>query len=356
MSHLALLGAGPTAVGGGGPPPDVTAPIVSNPALVGTGETSLVGTIDTDEGNGTGWAVISSSSSVPSKAQIKAGQMHTGAAAVDSDSVAVGAPGEIEFNFTGVIGTGYYLHAFHEDDATNQSNVVSSAIGYTWMADAYIETQNTDTGRGGTLDGANNEIDWTNINIGAAHPQKKLVVLCGHNGNTTRITDFQATGLTFTKLASYGTADDTNNANTVAAFIADAPNGGSVTGLKSINDSAADPARGAVCFYVTMRSATLHDILKANGTSINSLSGDIDLDEDGLLIGYSQTSTASNDIAWTGLATEDNDDFMGATTNYSSAHHVHSGGAESARTVTADWSVDPSNNIRLLVLSFAGRV
>lgn len=352
MSRLALMGAGPSAGGAGAA--DVTAPVLSAASGAALSETSLRSRMTTDEGNGTIFTVASTASNVPSKAQIEAGQMHTGAAAAGAANAAVSlGVNDITVGSLSV-GGGFYLHSFQRDVAGNESNVVSSAIAYTWMADAYIETQNTDTGRGGTLDGANNEINWTNINIGAAHPSKKLIAVCHHNGNSTRLTAFEASGLTFTKLASYGTADDTNNANTVAAFIADAPNGGSVTGLKVKNDSGADPARGSVSFYTTMRSATLHDILKHNDSAVNSISGNVDLDQDGLIIALSTTTTASNDCDWTGVV-EDNDDFAGATNNYSAGHLAHSGAAELNRSIVADWTVDPSNNIRLLALSFARR-
>jgi hypothetical protein len=111
---------------------DVTAPTLSNPVDDNAGETDGALTVDTDEANGTLYWVISTSSSAPSAAQVKAGQMHTGAAAADSGSQAVVGTGTQ--TITGESGltasTTYYAHFMHEDAATNQSTV-SSGNGFT---------------------------------------------------------------------------------------------------------------------------------------------------------------------------------------------------------------------------------
>lgn len=110
---------------------DTTAPVLSSPTDTQTGETTAQITVDTDEGNGTLYWVLSTSASAPSKAQIKAGQMHTGAAAAASGSAAVSGTGTRTVNPTGLTyGTTYYAHFMHEDAAGNQSNV-SSGNGFT---------------------------------------------------------------------------------------------------------------------------------------------------------------------------------------------------------------------------------
>jgi hypothetical protein len=111
---------------------DVTAPTLSNPVDDNAGETDGALTVDTDEGNGTLYWVISTSASAPSAAQVKAGQMHTGAAAADSGSQAVSGTGTQ--TITGESGltasTTYYAHFMHEDASSNQS-AVSSGNGFT---------------------------------------------------------------------------------------------------------------------------------------------------------------------------------------------------------------------------------
>jgi hypothetical protein len=69
--------------------PDTTAPVLSSPVGTTTGATTATVGATTDEGNGTLYVVVTTSATAPSAAQIKAGQDHTGAAAVFDDSQAV---------------------------------------------------------------------------------------------------------------------------------------------------------------------------------------------------------------------------------------------------------------------------
>lgn len=113
-----------TEYGGG----DSTAPTLSSPVDTKTGTTTGSGSVSTNEGNGTLYWVVSTSATPPSAAQVKAGQMHTGAAAADSGSQAVSGTGvqNISGGFDGLSSaTAYTAHYMHEDAATNQSNVVS---------------------------------------------------------------------------------------------------------------------------------------------------------------------------------------------------------------------------------------
>lgn len=110
------------AAGGG----DTTAPTLSSPT--GTGGTGTCsGTVSTDEGNGTLYAVATASATAPSAAQVKAGQDHTGSAALRVVSQAVSATG-VQTVASGACSAGTrYLHYMHEDAAANQSTVSSSA-------------------------------------------------------------------------------------------------------------------------------------------------------------------------------------------------------------------------------------
>jgi hypothetical protein len=81
-----------------------------------------------DEPTGTLYWVITQSSSQPSSAQIKAGQNHTGAAAVDSGSIAVSAEGAQPDSTSALTGAeAYYLHAIHTDAGGADSNIVTSS-------------------------------------------------------------------------------------------------------------------------------------------------------------------------------------------------------------------------------------
>ncbi len=107
---------------------DTTPPTLSSPT--GTGGLGVCsGTVSTDEGNGTLYAVATASATQPSAAQIKAGQDHTGAAALRAVSQSVTATGTQTIAsgaITGGAGT-RYLHYLHTDAASNDSSRVSSA-------------------------------------------------------------------------------------------------------------------------------------------------------------------------------------------------------------------------------------
>lgn len=96
---------------------DVTAPVLSSPAGVAIGANDATGSVVTDEGNGTlyFWATENASESATN---IKA----------SGDSQAVTGTGTQNVSVSGLTAeTGYYLHYVHDDDALNESNVVSSA-------------------------------------------------------------------------------------------------------------------------------------------------------------------------------------------------------------------------------------
>jgi hypothetical protein len=107
---------------------DTTPPTLSSPT--GTGGLGVCsGTVSTNEGNGTLRAVATASATQPSVAQIKAGQDHTGAAALRAVSQSVAATGT-QTVASGAISGGAgtrYLHYLHTDAASNDSNRVTSA-------------------------------------------------------------------------------------------------------------------------------------------------------------------------------------------------------------------------------------
>jgi len=109
------------------------APVLSLPTDAATGMTTASGSVSTTGTSGTLYAVITTSSTSPTAAQIKAGQNHLGASAVVAKSQAVSGSGvqTITGGFTGLTAsTAYYAHYMHENIAAQQSNV-SSADGFT---------------------------------------------------------------------------------------------------------------------------------------------------------------------------------------------------------------------------------
>lgn len=107
---------------------DTTPPTLISATATATGATTASGSVTTDEGNGTIYSVATTSSTKPSKAQVKAGQDHTVAAAPWDASQAISSTGAKSVSVTGLTAeTTYYLHHMHEDAAANQSDVESSA-------------------------------------------------------------------------------------------------------------------------------------------------------------------------------------------------------------------------------------
>lgn len=115
---------------------DVTAPTLTSPTDAANGATAATGSVSTDEGNGTLWWVVSTSGTAPTKAQVKAGQDHTGVAAADAGSQAVAATGVQTLSPAPsglTASTAYTIHFMHEDAAANQS-AVASGDGFTTAA------------------------------------------------------------------------------------------------------------------------------------------------------------------------------------------------------------------------------
>lgn len=107
---------------------DVTPPTISGITVTAITSSGAAVTTTTDEGNGTGYVVISTSVTAPTAAQIIAGQIHTGAAATFAGNVAITAVGTYSVSPTGLASyTSYYAHTVHRDAANNNSNVLTSA-------------------------------------------------------------------------------------------------------------------------------------------------------------------------------------------------------------------------------------
>lgn len=112
--------------GGGG---DTTPPVLSVPTGVKSGSTGGVGSVITNEAGGTLYWVVTTSTAIPSAAQIQAGQTHTGATAPASGSQAVPGTGA-QTTSPAAVGlspsTTYYFHFVQADGAGNESNTLCS--------------------------------------------------------------------------------------------------------------------------------------------------------------------------------------------------------------------------------------
>lgn len=108
---------------------DTTAPTLTSVGAVVESNALAVISATTDEANGTMYLVVTTSSTPPSAAQVRAGQDHTGAAAVFAGNQAIGSTGVKTFNATGLTQlTGYYGYVHHRDAANNDSDVETTGL------------------------------------------------------------------------------------------------------------------------------------------------------------------------------------------------------------------------------------
>lgn len=135
------------------PSSDATAPTLSAAAVTNVASTTATVGCTTNEGNGTVYWVVTTSSTKPSKAEVKAGQDHDGnsLAAGKKGSWAAPTPsgGARTGSATGLsASTTYYAHFMHEDAVGNQSTVISSS---SFTTDAAVTPGSQTFNSNGTL-------------------------------------------------------------------------------------------------------------------------------------------------------------------------------------------------------------
>lgn len=175
---------------------DVTAPTLTSATATATSATTATGGVTTDEA-GPAWAVLTTSSTTPSAAQIKAGQNHTGAAASASDTatLTVGVNSSV-FAFTGLTaGQTYWEHVVQDDTATpaNTSTPITSASSITTPAP---DTTNP-TWPGGTTLGATAKTDTT-VTLTASADATDNVGVTGYEWSSDDGASYPFTSLTKT--------------------------------------------------------------------------------------------------------------------------------------------------------------
>ncbi len=108
--------------------PDAIAPVLSDAAVSAIAATTATLAVDTDEGNGTLYAIASTSATPPSVGQIQAGQDNSGSASAYAGNMSIGTTGTKQFSAAGLsASTTYYAHFQHTDSSSNDSTVLTSA-------------------------------------------------------------------------------------------------------------------------------------------------------------------------------------------------------------------------------------
>ena len=150
------------------------APLLTNPIDAANGANASTGAVDTNDAPGDLYAIVSTSTTKPSSAQIKLGQDHTGTAAPWSGNQLVTATGTQTLSPapSGLTAeTQYYTHFLHEHPLGGDS-LVATASGFTTGAvvstnvgfqaaqdegtsfDLYVDNVNGNDGNSGTSVGA----------------------------------------------------------------------------------------------------------------------------------------------------------------------------------------------------------
>ncbi len=162
---------------------DVTAPVLSAAVDTAAGATGSVGSVTTDKIGGFIYAVITTSATTPTAAQIIAGEDHTGADAVRASRGRVREVGVQDYSASGLLAnTQYFTHFVQRDDAYNISNAISGngfttgTVGVAPVLSSPIDAADGATASTGsvTTDSAGGVIYWV-ITTSATSPSAAQV-------------------------------------------------------------------------------------------------------------------------------------------------------------------------------------
>lgn len=281
---------------------DVTAPVLSSLTAVEDGATGADIGFTTDEG-GTAYAVITTSATPPSAAQVKAGQDHSGSAAVWDDSKLVSA-GADTFTATGLTAeTTYYAYVVVTDAVDNDSDV-----GYagTFTTDAagnppvLIASHTayrgalTKAGDGGVVD-----LGFMLLAVGSSTPASWSITLTsGTSGHWTTPTDGS-----FPTPTSTGDTADLNGGPYVFDVTATNADGTSNTCVLTINIRADTYTISAPSDWTAARGS-------ANSTTLCGKTAEVARAATGFVtasLGVSQHNTFATNTSYHVITNEDNE-------------------------------------------------
>lgn len=251
---------------------DVTAPVLTSPTATATGQTTATGTVTTDEGNGTLYAVTTTSGTAPTKAQVKAGQNNSGVAARWSGSQSVSSTGVKNITATGLLAnTTYYHHFMHEDAVGNQSTVSTSASLTTDAAPAGVEIVGwaSAVGTGATI-----SVDLTSLTaVGGGAGGALATGDCIYVVNATA--DASDTNLgpggSYTELCDLYQSDTRSVNMDVSRLVV---SGSPPSTISCVGTNNAGRGGGAIAVVVRGQHATPEDVTTATAVGANSDAAD----------------------------------------------------------------------------------
>lgn len=306
----------------------LAAPTLSSPVATKTGNTTASGSVSTTSGNGTLYAVITTSSTGPTKAQVKAGQDHTGAAAADAVSQAVSVSGSqsISGGFTGLTGgTTYYAHYMHEDAGANQSTVATSSSFTTDAAGAfdvsYLNTfeSTTDTGT------------WTfsAFGFGAADAGRKISISIYtlKADPAATITGVTIGGVTASLISgTNGTVATGGATHVLEWWEAAVPTG--TSGDIVITCSATTVRCVGAAWRVVSGTASSGNKTSSTSASTLNSGANLTIPASGVGLLFAYNAGASDFSPWTNLTTEDFEKIIETTRVYSGGRRTTAGSTQ----------------------------
>lgn len=281
--------------GGGSSPPGGGGPKLTSATATKTGSSTASLSVSTNGQNGTLYWVVSTSSTAPTKAQVKGGQMHTGAAAADSGSQAVSGNGvqNITGGADGLAGsTVYYAHFMHERANGSQSGVATSA-SFTTDSAAPTLTYRTHAESSSAL----TTYTFAAQAIGTASADRHVIVgICGTAGTRT-VSSVTIGGVTASHVVT-----QQNGASTASIYFANVPSG--TTADVVVTWSAGQNSCGIGVWTATaLSSSTAHDTagaLNNTGSTSTDLNLDLDTLADGVMvvIGLHLNAPGTGSVTW----------------------------------------------------------
>lgn len=278
---------------------DATAPELTSPNASATGTTTADLAVTTDEDNGTLYAVVTTSATPPSAAQVKAGQDHASASATFADDQVIVSTGAKLFSATGLsAGTTYYAYFMHEDAATNQSDVAAAS---SFATDAATPSAGFTDHDGLTNNLATgNSYTHSSIAIGTAHEDRVVTVFA----LSTQILDTPTIGGN-----AMTAVDAPANANTPRSYRyatgGTSLDAATTANIVIANNSGSTAARSEVLVFVSYPSSAtpVDNVRDTQASTTDAVGANLDVVNGGCVVAAGTGPSGNLTFTWNGTDT-----------------------------------------------------
>jgi hypothetical protein len=244
---------------------------------------------------------------------------------------------------------------------TTGANVSALALGrfnqaaLTPLVDTYIISANGGEQYNNT---AGTTFTFSNVTVGTADFRRRgLFAFQTNAGSAATHSSLAFNGGTIngTFLEGVGTNDaQTANTNFLSLWYVSIPDGTVLT--SPVLTCSAAPSRCHMMGVTLGRGTMTGTPIRKGQTSTSNLTGGIDVPQNGFVLAVSSTANEAATCAWTGVTQQGTMGSANSTTEMSLAWYQSVSGAEVGRTITADWSAEPSANTRMIAVAFGAVV